>query len=138
MFLATSVARRPRRVVIGDPGGAAVLVHQVMRDAAEPLMMRLYSRLKCLADLELHDLLIHGQVDLQALVRRHDGGGTAPSASPQSCNLARLDASGSSPRSDRLDHDLRAFFSGSGTYWAVAFGGLRPELAGDLDDGMRA
>ena len=44
------------------------------------------------------------------------------------------------PGADGLDHDLRAFFFEEAEHVevAVALGGLRPEFAGDLDDGLHA
>ena len=106
-------------------------------------MMRLYSRLKmALGDLDLHDLLAHAQVDLEVLV--HAPGGRRRRAFLQALLvvilLHHLVHQVADPGADRLDHHLRAFFFQEAEHVevAVALGGLRPEFAGDLDDGLHA
>src|ERR1700722_3762612 len=95
-----------------------------------------------LGHLDLHDFLMHAKIYLEVLVNapRRRQRRTILKPFLIVIPLHDLVHEVANPGSDRLDDNLCAFLLQEPEHVevAVAFGGLRPELAGDLYDGLYA
>ena len=140
-FQVTFTARRARVVVRVRDALQLVLIYQLVSHAAQRFHdLVILAAEDQLGQAQLHDLVAHVEFDLGVLVqtphRRQDR------ALFQSLLvLGFLDGLVDQvvdPRPDRLDDQLRALALEERKHVevAVALGGLRPELTGDLDDGL--
>src|SRR5579859_5011278 len=136
-------ARGPRVVIGMAEALQFVLIDQVMSNAAKRIDNPVVFALEDLfGNLDLRDLLVHGQIDLQVLVQppRWRQYRTVFEALFVAALLNHLVHQVADPGPDRFDHDLRAFLLEEAEHIeiAIALGSLGPKLTGDLHDGFYA